>query len=170
MPVQRPLGHPEDRRGLIHRQAGEIAQKDDLGLERVADFEFLERLVDREYVVRGRVQNSAARVQRPAAPAATARRSDVPSSLFDQDVSHGACCGEEEVLPAFPGHIAVTGNPQVRLVDQGGGLEGFARSLVGQLLCGQFSQLVVDQRQEICNCLSVPGLRRLEHCVRLGVA
>jgi hypothetical protein len=45
MPVQRPLGHPEDRRGLIHRQAGEIAQKDDLGLERVAHFEFLERLV-----------------------------------------------------------------------------------------------------------------------------
>ena len=39
MPVQRALGQPEHRRGFVHRQAGEVAQQDDLGLERVALFE-----------------------------------------------------------------------------------------------------------------------------------
>ena len=39
--------------------------------------------------------------------------------------------------------------PQVRLVDQGGGLERLARLLLGQLLGRQLAQLVVDQRQQL---------------------
>ena len=39
--------------------------------------------------------------------------------------------------------------PQVRLVDQGRGLERLARLLLGQLLGRQLAQLVVDQRQAV---------------------
>jgi hypothetical protein len=39
--------------------------------------------------------------------------------------------------------------PQVRLVDQGGGLERLARLLLGQTPGGEFSQLVVNQGQEL---------------------
>ena len=39
--------------------------------------------------------------------------------------------------------------PQVRLVDQGRGLERLARLLLGQPLRGQLAQLVVDQRQQL---------------------
>ena len=39
--------------------------------------------------------------------------------------------------------------PQVGLVDQGGGLERLARLLLGQPLRRQLAQLVVDQRQEL---------------------
>ena len=37
--------------------------------------------------------------------------------------------------------------PEVRLVDQGRGLEGLPGLLLGQLLGGQPAQLVVDQRE-----------------------
>src|SRR5262249_25389149 len=70
VPVERALGQPEDRRGLVPGQAGEIAQQDDLGLERVAGLEFLQGLVDREHVVRGRLEDGAGLVQLFAPPAA----------------------------------------------------------------------------------------------------
>ena len=39
--------------------------------------------------------------------------------------------------------------PQVGLVDQGGGLKRLAGLLLGQFLGGELAQLVVDQRQEL---------------------
>ena len=45
--------------------------------------------------------------------------------------------------------------PQVGLVDQGGGLERLAGLLLGQLLGRQLAQLVVDQRQELLGRLRV---------------
>ena len=45
--------------------------------------------------------------------------------------------------------------PQVRLVDQGRGLERLAGLLLGQPLGGQLAQLVVDQRQQLLGGLGV---------------
>ena len=45
--------------------------------------------------------------------------------------------------------------PQVRLVDQGGGVEGVPGSLRGHLRGGKFPQLVVDQRQQLLGRLAV---------------
>jgi hypothetical protein len=45
--------------------------------------------------------------------------------------------------------------PQVGLVDQGGGAEGLARLLLGQPLGGELAQLVVDQRQQLAGRLRV---------------
>src|SRR5206468_1078204 len=68
--VQRALGQTEHRGGLVHRQAGEVAQEDDLGLEGVTPFQLRERLVDREYIVRGRLDDGAGLVQLLPAPVA----------------------------------------------------------------------------------------------------
>ena len=46
--------------------------------------------------------------------------------------------------------------PQIRLVDQGRGLERLAGLLLGQPLGGQLAQLVVDQRQELLGGLGSP--------------
>ena len=46
--------------------------------------------------------------------------------------------------------------PEVRLVDQGGGLERLAGLLLGQPLGGQLAQLVIDQRQELLGGLGSP--------------
>jgi hypothetical protein len=110
------------------------------------------------------------RFAREARAAAAGLRPRLAPRLFDQDVAHRAGGGEEEMLPAFPGHLAVAGDPQIGLVDQGRRLEGLARRLVGELLARQTAQFVVDQRQEISRGLPVPGLCRLEHRSRPGFA
>ena len=48
--------------------------------------------------------------------------------------------------------------PQVRLVDQGGGLQRLAGLLLGQLLGRQLAQLVVDQRQELLGGVRIAAL------------
>ena len=133
-------------------------------------FEFLQRLVDREHIVRGRLQDGARLVQLLALPAAALLRPGLAARLFDQDVAHGPRGGEEEVLPAFPGHVAIAGDPQVDLVDQRRRLQGLAGRLPCQSRPRELVQLGIDQRQEIRRRLPVPGLRRLEHRGHLGVA
>jgi hypothetical protein len=71
----------------------------------------------------------------------------LPAGLIDQDVAHGR--GREEVAPAVPVVAPVPADePDVGLVDQGGGLEGLARLLVAQPGGGQLPQLVVDEREQ----------------------
>ena len=53
------------------------------------------------------------------------------------------------------GIVLAVHQPEVRLVDQGRGLERLAGLLLGQLLGGQLAQLVVDQRQELLGRLRV---------------
>src|SRR5262249_41315679 len=72
------------------------------------------------------------------------------AGIVDEDAAHGLGGGREEVTAAVPvlGLFDVH-QPQVRLVDQGGGLEGLARLLLGQPLGREPAQFVVDQRQEL---------------------
>ena len=57
--------------------------------------------------------------------------------------------------PFQPAAVLAVDQPQVRLVDQGRGLERLARLLLGQLARRQLAQLVVDQRQELLGGLRV---------------
>ena len=57
----------------------------------------------------------------------------------------------------------VADQPQVGLVDQGGGLERLARLLLGQPLRRQLAQLVVDQRQQLLGGVRVALLDGVEH-------
>ena len=50
---------------------------------------------------------------------------------------------------------SVADEPEVRLVDQGGGLEGLPGLLLGQPLGRELAELVVDQRQELLGRLGV---------------
>jgi hypothetical protein len=60
------------------------------------------------------------------------------------------------VLPFVPMRAGLTADqPQVSLMDQRGSLERLARFLAGQPVCGELSQLVVDERQELLRGLGV---------------
>ena len=58
--------------------------------------------------------------------------------------------------------------PQVRLVDQGGGLEGVARLLGGQARGGELAQLVVDEREQFGGGLRVAGRGGVEDLRDVG--
>ena len=60
--------------------------------------------------------------------------------------------------------------PEVRLVDQGGGLEGLARLLGGQPGGGELAQLVVDEREQVGGGLRVAGRGGVEEAGDVGHA
>ena len=78
------------------------------------------------------------------------------AGLFDQNPPHGLSGSCKEVPPAVPvlGLLNVH-QPQVSLMDKGRRLERLAGLLLRHLLCRQFAQLVVDQRQELLGGVGV---------------
>ena len=86
-----------------------------------------------------------------------ALRARLPPGTVDEDAPHGLGGRGEEMASAVPVRAVVgTDQPEVRLVNQGRGLERLAGLLLGQLLGGQLAQLVVDQGQELFGCPGTP--------------
>jgi hypothetical protein len=69
------------------------------------------------------------------------------------------------VAAAVPGLFRVRADqPQAGFVDQGGGVEGLARLLLGQLPCGQPAQRVVDQGQKPAGRLRIARIDGAQGC------
>ena len=58
--------------------------------------------------------------------------------------------------------------PQVRLVDQGGGVEGVPGVFGGHPRGGELPQLVVDERQQVGRRLAVAGRGGVEEAGHIG--
>ena len=150
---------------LLGGEAGEEPELDQLGLARVLRFELPEGLVQGEQAVavpllQGRLD--VVEVE-PAASAPGLAGLLVPGPV-DQDAPHGLGGRGEEVPAAVPvPGLLPAHQPEVGLVDQGGGLERLARLLLGQLLGRQLAQLVVDERQELLGGVRVALLDRVQH-------
>ena len=60
------------------------------------------------------------------------------------------------MVSALPGALGIADDEaEVGLVDEGGGLEGLPRRLLGQAVGGELAQLVVDQRQQLLGSVRV---------------
>ena len=95
----------------------------------------------------------------PAAPLL----SGLAAGVLDEDAAHGLGRGGEEVAAAVPAAVGVAADqPQVGLVDQGGGLERLPGLLLRQPPGGQPAELVVDQRQQALGGLGVALLHGRE--------
>jgi hypothetical protein len=67
----------------------------------------------------------------------------------DQDASHGLGGRGEEVPAAVPGLSRLgIDESKVRLVNEGGGLEGLSWGLAGQLGSGQTAELSIDHGEQ----------------------
>jgi hypothetical protein len=156
VPVRGARGDAQDFGRLVPRQAREVAQLDQAGLQRVAPGELGEgRVQGQERLVRlgcGR----EVRVQLLTLPAAAVFEPPLAPGVLDQDTPHRFGGGGEEVFPGVPVlRVVHAGQAQVGFVDQRRGVEGLARLLLRQLLGGQPAQLVVDQRQELLGGVGV---------------
>ncbi len=111
----------------------------------------------------------------------SSRRSPPPAFMVclclravDQDAAHGLGGGGEEVPAAGPvlGRLPAQ-QSQIRLMHQGGCLQGLAGPFVGQLLGGEPAQLVVYERQQLLRSVRVAvfdrgqDLRDIGHAVQL---
>src|SRR5262245_54127907 len=72
------------------------------------------------------------------------------AGTLDQDAAHGLRRRGKEVPAAVPLlSLPLAHQAQVRLVDQGGGLQRLPWLFLSQALSGELAELVVDQGQEL---------------------
>ena len=143
------------------RQASEDTETHKLGPSGVLARQRLQRLVERQQVIAWRIMQTDIEVDPDAAATTSPFLAATIASPVHQDPVHGFGRGCEEVASPVPGlPWLITDKPEVRLVDQGCGLECLPRLLVGQFLCRQSTQFVIDQRQELAGRASVALLDR----------
>ena len=140
---------PSARAASSSREAGEVAQLDELGLDRVVGLELRQRLVEGQEVLRGGRGRDVDVVELLACPLAAMLLRPLAAGIFDQDAAHGLGGRGEEVTTALPPLDVIRADQtEIRLVHQRRGLEGLARLLLRQPLLGEAAQLAVDERQE----------------------
>ena len=147
---------PEDLGGLIRSEAAEIVQLHDSGLRGIERRQLFQGLVERDDVglsggdrrVRF-LQRYACRGAAPFFPAARA-------SVVHEQSAHRLGGYGEEVSAVLPGDPLLVHELQVRLVDDGRGLQGMAGTFLGEMTFRQSVQLVVHQGDELVESLLVP--------------
>src|SRR5262249_34920384 len=131
---------------------------DQLGGHGVFPGQLLQRLVEVEEVVGRSVEGVVELVEGDAPPAAAPLEPALVPGAVEQDAAHGLGGGREEVPAGVPGRPpAGPHQPEVRLVDEGGRLEGLTRGLLGHPGGGELAQLVVDEREQVGRGLGVAG-------------
>jgi hypothetical protein len=82
--------------------------------------------------------------------------------MVDQDSTHDLGGNAEEVRLVLPIHLALIGEPEVCLVDEGRGLQGMPGPLVFQLPRGDSTQLGIDQRQQSLESIAIAPAPAIE--------
>src|SRR5262249_57371755 len=84
------------------------------------------------------------------------------AGVVDEDAAHGLGGRREEVHAAVPERLRAGADElEIRLVDQGRGLEGVSRPLASEAPGRQPAQLFVDERQELLGGVRVALVDRV---------
>ena len=154
------LGKAEGGGGLLAGQPGEIAELDESGLKGVHSGQPGEGGVEGDEVeVRFRDRDGVVRQLDVDSPTPTVFEALLAPGAVDEDAAHGLGGGGEEVAPAVPA-VVVRGadQPEVRLVDQGGGFECLAWGFGRHSRSRELPQLVVHEREQFGGRFAVTGL------------
>ena len=89
---------------------------------------------------------------------------------INQDMAHGFGGGAEEMPPVFPSLFFIAQQAQVRLVDQGRGLQRLARRLERHLMRRQFSEFFVHEGEQLVGSLGIAAFKRLQDASDFGHA
>jgi hypothetical protein len=168
VPLDRRRRDFEQRRGFLHRQAGEIAQFHHPRLVRGDGGERAQGLIqplDIEAQIQPRLHRIAGFIDRHVADVGPAAfQGAAMAGVIDQDASHGFGGGAIEVPPVLELQLAQAGQPQVGFVDQRRGLQRVFRALAPQDAIGNPAKLRVhalDQRLEGGGVSGVPPIEQL---------
>src|SRR5262249_36019845 len=85
------------------------------------------------------------------------------------DAAHGFGRGGEEVAAVLPAwFVGGADQPEVRLVDEGGGLKGLNWGLGGHPCGSELPQLVLDEREQVGGSGAITGRRGVQESRHLG--
>jgi len=171
VPLHRAGSDLEDLRDLLDREAGELAQLDDAGLAGTLSRETGECFVDGDNVVDPLRRDGELVVHFDAAEASGASLGVVLAGVVNQDLTHDVGSKADEVGATVPVD-ALTGEAEVGLVDDRGGLEGMVGALAAHVSLGEAMQLRVNQRQQTAcggGVAVVHGFQELGDFTRIGL-
>jgi hypothetical protein len=92
----------------------------------------------------------------------------VAARVVDEDAAHGLGRDAEEVRAVLPLHLALVDELEVRLVDEGGGLEGVVGALAPQVARGELMQFAVDEREQVLQRVAVAAAPFQEELCNVG--
>ena len=131
-------------------QAGEVAQVHELGLLGMLGGEPVQRVVQRQQLVRRLRDGEVEAVEVDAVQRAAALDPPAPAGRIDEDPPHRFGRGGEKMPAAVPHlHLGRVDEAQVRLVHEGRRLERLVGPLLADLAGGERAQLLVHQRQQV---------------------
>src|SRR5262245_16178676 len=114
-------------------------------------FQPLQRLIQRQKIMQGLVTGGEGKlIQVQSLRSAAMPQTPLPPCGFDEDSAHRLGSGGEKMPAAVPLLDSfATHQANVRLVDERRRLKCLAGRFVREPLCGQSSQFVIDQWQEL---------------------
>jgi hypothetical protein len=125
-------------------------EPDQLGARGVLARQFFEGLVQRQQVAWRRFHGDFNVIEIDLMAVAITLQTMLLARPVDQDPPHCFRGGGEKMTARVPmPRLLCVHQPQIRLVNQGSGLECLARLFLGHFLGGQAAKLRVDKRQEL---------------------
>lgn len=150
MAADRAVRHAEHAGGFFLREPAEEAHLDHARRLGVRGFEPPQRVVERQQ--RALVDRAAGRqrllVERDALEVTAPFDATAGARVVDQDAPHHPARDGEEVRPVLPLAAGLVDQPDERLVDERGGLQGVRRVLAAHALAGDAPQVVVKRREQ----------------------
>ena len=152
-------GHAKCGGRIVDRQPGEVPQFDHLGGDRILGGQPGQGRIQGEQFVVSHLGFDGNIGQIDSAMVSAMLLSLFSAGGVHQDAAHGLGGSRKEVPAAVERLVA--DQPQVRLVNEGGSIEGLARGFGRPARGGEFPQLVVHEREQIVGSLAVSLLGSL---------
>ena len=144
---------------FVDAEAGEIAQLDDAALAFVDRGKAGERVVQCQDVIALAGREGEHFVERHGRHTSAAFLAAMPPRMVDENLPHQVRGHAIEMRAAFPFRRVLRYEPHVRLVDQGCRLQSVGGVLVAEVVGGQTTQFVVDDRNQQLESLPLAVLR-----------
>src|SRR6266496_1197685 len=78
-----------------------------------------------------------------------------PAGMVQQDAAHQGSGNREKVAAVVILHLALSNETQVRLIDEGGGLQSVTGALAAHAGGSQAAEFIVNQRDELVSGLGI---------------
>ena len=154
---------PKNLGGFFDGHSNKEAQFDNLGLDRIARGQLIERIIDgQKMIFVGRHGNvHVFKIHSLQTTAVTARKS--APGVVNKKMAHGLGRGGEEMRAIFESRVFFADQAHPDLMHQGGGLERVTGRIMGHFVSGELAQFRIDQRQELIGGFRIAVLDGLKN-------
>ena len=157
------LRNVEQFGNLAVLQADEEAEFDDFGLGCVLGGESVQRLVDMEQLSRVMLAGEFNVVEGNSFAAAAVAKLEFAAGIIDENAAHAFGRGTEEMGAVLPGLVRRAHQAQPGLMNKSGGLECVAGGFTCHAMRRQFSELVINQREQFLGGFGITLVNAIEN-------